>query len=256
MSDELAKYPPAQVAGFYGRLADQVDRNKGALTMSLAATLMRHWLKNRDDKSVFALDPPAHLTAHERVKDVLKFHRAVYLTEEKANFTGGTSKWAGIIPRLQGKPPHPKWNGVGAMNMEYQSLVEFPIRLQLTGSDADKDILYGLHGFQLKTNVSVTVQAIPGSGKLRLAFGSFQACVLDRYDWDYSEHLTVPNPDFGSTDPGAIAPKSKTVVVYHSNARRLELAGLAAPYDLESKPWVITDAAIVGPAEIDPAKRL
>lgn len=254
MSDELAKYTPTQVAGFYKRLADQVDKNKGALTASLAATLMRQWLTNRNPKSVFVFDAPAHLKSHGSVLDVLKYHRAVYLTEKKANFTGGSSKWAGIIPRLQGRPPHPKWSGVGAMSMEYQSLVELPLRLQLTGSDADRDILYALHGFQLKTNVSVTVQSVPRSNRLRLTFCSFQARVLDRYHWDYAEHLTVPNPDFGSADPAAIASKSKTIVVYHSNAKRLEVAGLAAPYNLETKPWAIADVAIMGPAEIDPTK--
>ncbi|MCC7306566.1 MAG: hypothetical protein IT173_03300 [Acidobacteria bacterium] len=254
MGDELAKLSPQEVAGFYSRLANEVDKNKGALQVSLAADLMRQWLAVRTGKYVF--NAPTHLSSHADVMKVLKYHRAVYLTEQKASFTGGISKWAGIIPRIQGKPPHPKWNMIGVMNMEYQSLVEIPLRYQITGSDADRDILYALHGFQLKTNVSVTVAPVPNSTKLRVNFTSFQARVIDRYDWDYSEHLTVPNPDYKSTAPGAVAPDSQKVTVYHSNARRVENANLAAPYDLETNPWNVTATDVTGPGEIDPSKSL
>jgi len=71
MSDELAKLQPDQVAGFYKRLADQVDRNKGGLQASLSATLMRHWLANRNPQSTFFFDPPEHLTSHPKVIEVL-----------------------------------------------------------------------------------------------------------------------------------------------------------------------------------------
>jgi hypothetical protein len=264
MADELAKLPPAQVAGFYRRLADQVDKKKGKLEVSLAALLMRHWLDNRDATEVFHFDAPAHLRGHGSVADVLRYHRGVYLTAQRAKLTGGSEKWAGLIPRLQGRPPYAKWDGSGVMNMEYQSLVELPLRLQITGDDADRDLLYGLHGFQLKSNVTVAVQGSPGSRRLRVTFTSFQARVIDRYDWDYSEHLTVPNPDFGSKAAGAdfgelsraVAPGSKTVVVYHSNAQRLEKAGMAAPYDLETNAWTVTDAGITGPGEVDPTRSL
>ncbi len=256
MSDILAKLPPDQVAGFYGRLADQVDMNKGALQTSLAADLMRQWLKNRVRNSLYTFTAPSHLTNHSDVRSVLKYHRAVYLTEEKARFTGGSSKWAGLLPRIQGKAPHPKWNMMGPMNLEYQSLVELPLRYQLTGSDADRDILYALHGFQLKTMATVTVMPIQNSKKVKVTFTSFKASVIDTYDWDYSEHLSVPNPDFGSKLPDAIAPDQKTVRVYHSNAKRVEDAGLAAPYRLECTPWQVMDPAVTGPGEIDPSKSI
>jgi hypothetical protein len=44
--------------------------------------------------------------------------------------------------------------------------------------------------------------------------------------------------------------------VYHTNAQRLEQAGLAAPYDLKSKDWRVTDARIIAPADVDPARKL
>lgn len=256
MSDVLANLPPDQVAGFYSRLADQVDMNKGALQTSLAADLMRQWLNNRVRNSLYTFTAPAHLANHSDVKAVLKYHRAVYLTEEKAKFTGGSTKWAGLIPRIQGKAPHQKWNMIGTMNLEYQSLVELPLRYQLTGTDADRDILYALHGFQLKTTVTVTAAPNPITKKVKITFTSFKASVIDTYDWDYTEHLKVPNPDFGSKEPGAIAPDQQTVRVYHSNAKRLEDAGLAAPYRLESTPWQVVDPAITGVAEIDPGRSL
>jgi len=68
--------------------------------------------------------------------------------------------------------------------------------------------------------------------------------------------LTVPNPDYNSKSPDAIAPNSKKLVVYHSNAKRLEDARLAAPYDLQSKWWKITNLSVCGPADIDPNKTL
>lgn len=78
----------------------------------------------------------------------------------------------------------------------------------------------------------------------------------DTYDWDYSEHLTVPNPDYGSAANSAVTPKSDRVVVFHRNAKRFEDAGLAAPYRFRTKPWSITQAALLAPAELDPARPL
>lgn len=251
MSDVLATLKPPELAAFYGRLADAVDRNRGVLKVSMAALLMRHWLENRDSASTFQFEAPEHLRNHTLVLDVLEFHRRVFLTQEQAHFTGGIKKWVGVVPRLIGQPPFPKWDAKRPLPMDYESLVEMPLRYQLTGDDADRDILYALRGFQLKSSVILTAVLLPKGSKLKIVFQSFQAEIRDRYDWDYSEHLTVPNPDYGSKMPGAIAPMLKTIVVYHSNAKRLEDAGLAAPYDLRSKPWVI-DAKLRAPAEVEP----
>jgi hypothetical protein len=147
-------------------------------------------------------------------------------------------------------------SGQASLSDPFQCLTGISLLKQVTGSDADRDLLYSLHDFQLKTNVTVTLSAIPDSGHMRVLFTSFQAKVLDRYDWDYSKHLKVPNPDFGSTKRGAVLPSSSTVEVYHSNAKRLEDAKLAAPFDVESKPWTVNDMSVVGPAEIDPKKSM
>jgi hypothetical protein len=91
---------------------------------------------------------------------------------------------------------------------------------------------------------------------LKVTFQSFEAQVLDRYDWDYREHITVPNPDFGSTTSDAVSPKMQKVVVFHSNARRLESAGLAAPYDLKTNRWRISDVKLTGSAEVNSDRSL
>ena len=252
MSDDvLASRTVEQVAAFYARLADAVDANKGALTESLAAKLMRQWLVNRTPSSSFEFDAPLHLKNQTQVLSVLKSHRAIFLTEEKAK----SGKWAGLIPRLQGKG-YPQWNGTGELQMEYESLVEIPLWYQISGSDADKDILYALHGFQLKSKVAVRLTGPPTANPVGVMFSRFETQINDTYDWDYSEHLTVPNPDFGSSAPDAIEPKSKTVRVYHKNAQRIELAKLAAPYKLTSKFWMVTDPSISGPGKVNPTKSI
>jgi hypothetical protein len=50
----------------------------------------------------------------------------------------------------------------------------------------------------------------------------------------------------------AIAPSSKTIVVYHGNAKRLEDAKFAAPYNLRSKPWYINNAKLLASAIVEP----
>ncbi len=250
MKDVLADLSPLELSAFYYRLADIVEKNRGDLKMSLAALFMRHWLENRDPKSTFNFDAPGHLINHVQIFDVLEFHRKVYLSQEKAHFTGGSKKLVGVLPRLLGQPPFQKWDAKRPLTMNYESLVEIPLRYQLTGSDGDKDLLYSLRGFQLKSSVNLAAEQPLQNGKLKIVFQSFQAEIRDRYDWDYSEHITVPNPDYESTKEGALEPELKSIVVYHKNAKRLEDAGLAAPYDVKSKPWQVTDYKLTQPAEI------
>lgn len=152
--------------------------------------------------------------------------------------------------------PHAKWDPRRPLQIEYESLLEFPLRYQLTGNDADRDLLYSVHGCQLHS--TVTVVGLPGSNnaRMKITFQAFETYIVDRHDWDYSEHLTVPNPDFGSIAKGAVAPKLKTVVIYHKNAKRLEDAGLAAPYSFQTTPWTAIDAALRAPAEIDASRPL
>lgn len=185
----------------------------------------------------------------------VRYHRQVFLTQTKAR-RGGAEVWGGVVPRLKGKLPYDKWDLRSLMSMEYESLVEMPLRYQLTGSDADRDLLYSLHGFQLHSNVTVAGEQTAGSTRVRIKFISFDSYAWDTYDWDYSEHLTVPNPDFGSRLPNAVAPEEKSIVVFHTNAKRLEDALMAAPYRFHTKPWRILDGSLVATAEVDPGKSI
>ena len=134
--------------------------------------------------------------------------------------------------------------------MYYEALVEVPLRWQITGNAEEKDILYALGmGFQLHTDVTVNVTH--SSGHLDVTFTQFTAKVVDVYDFNHSEHITVPNPDYNSTNANAVCPRQNRIVVYHTNARRMEQANLAAPYPLESNTWDLMSAAgLSGPGRI------
>jgi hypothetical protein len=251
-TDVLEGLPPAEVAAWYGRLADLIERQNKTVKDPLAPLFLRHWLKGAG--KLLKFPAPAHLQATKYVAEVLKLHRAIFLTEQKTK--KGT--WGGVIPRLQGQPGFAKWDGKTPLALNYESLVDIPLLDIPFLSDGDKDIFTSLHDFQLRSDVTVTGSADAGSGKLRVTFSSYQAKARDRYDWDPDKHFTVPNPDFGN--PAKVAkpvdPKSKTVTVYHKNAIRVEKAGLAAPYDLESDPWTVTDLTVAGPGVVDPGKKL
>jgi hypothetical protein len=93
------------------------------------------------------------------------------------------------------------------------------------------------------------------SSSRTLNFVDFRASVIDFYDWDPTKHITVPNPDYGSTAADAVAPSQQSIVVYHRNAIRVERAGLASPSQLVIGPWDV-DASLKTSATINPTRRL
>jgi hypothetical protein len=129
------------------------------------------------------------------------------------------------------------------------------MRIQQFGSAEERDLLTSLRGFQLKSKVMVTGRPQQG-GMIQISFLSWTAQAKDRYDWNYNEYFTVPNPDYRSSQPDAVRPTDQSMRVYHRNAQRLERAGLAAPYDLLSNEWPVTDQAIVRPGIVDPRRSL
>jgi hypothetical protein len=223
---------------------------------------MEQWLINRDPKATLKTPAHAHIVNSTPVADGLLHHRRVYLTEDKANLAGGVRRFVGVVPRLQGAKGFEKWDGTSPLTLHYQGLaasgsaVGAQLRYKVgLMSTSDADVFTSLHDFQLRTDA--TVLGSPASPtKVRIEFSSFTARVLDRYDWDPKKHLTVPNPDFGRKQPDAVKPDAKEIKVYHSNAKRVERAGLAAAYDLETEPWSVTDGRVVGPTIVDPKKRL
>jgi hypothetical protein len=261
VTDYLAELPEPRVAAWYARLADRIAMEKVQGREPLASQFLRWWVQNRSPTATMRFDAPAHLRAAPQVVETLRFHRAVFLTEEKAR-TGQGQRWAGVLPRIQGRPGFATWpNPATPLLLEYESLVEIGgnlislMRIQQSGSAEERDLLTSLRGFQLRSKVSV-IGRPQQDGKIQISFLSWTAQAKDRYDWNYNEHFTVPNPDYRSSRPDAVRPQDQSMRVYHRNAQRLERAGLAAPYDLLSNEWPVTDQGLLAPALVDPRRSL
>ncbi len=142
------------------------------------------------------------------------------------------------------------------LTLEYQSLVEIGsspwdiLRIQQRGSDEERDLFTSLRGFQLKSEVTITGARAANPRQMNITFQSWTCRVYDRYDWNYNEYLTVPNPDYGRRGADAVRPQDRELTVYHRNAERLERAGLAAPYNIESRPWRVTAPSVTRPAAV------
>ncbi len=251
--DILGSLPVRQVWLWYGRLAQAISRRPVAGGGTpLAALFMNRYLHPQANSSVtqatFNFTAPAYLKDHSIVVDALAYHRRVYLTQERARI-GSSTRWAGIKPRWQ-DPGRYGWTRGTPLSMHYEALVEVPLRWQITGNAEEKDILYALGmGFQLRTEVTVNVTN--SGAHLDVTFSRFTAKVVDVYDFNYSEHITVPNPDHNSRSPNAVCPGRDRMVVYHTNARRMEQASLAAPFSLESAPWdLMSVTSLSGPGRV------
>lgn len=262
MTDYLAELNVQEVAAWYNRLAASVSKEKINGQEPLSSLFLRTWLKNRSRKYTLMFRSPIYLKNSKYVKDTLEYHRAVFLTEEKARFTGSHRQWAGIIPRLQGSKGFKKWTLSSAISMEYESLVEVGagladiIRIQTRGTPAEIDLLTSLRGFQLKSIVKVNGKQLP-KAMVKIDFESWQCEIIDKYDFNYSEYFTPPNPDFGKNNlKGAVRPQDRSFRVYHKNAKRLEDANLACPYKIKSYRWHVVDTDIIKSVEIDSAKQL
>jgi len=253
MADVLAKLNPEELAAWYGRLADKTAERKWGGSELLASKCLRLWLDNRTPYGAINIEAPTNLRNNPNVTKALMYHRNVYLTEEQARVPAGL-KWAGIIPRLQGKG-YPKATRLTGIDIDYESLVEIPVTAKMFGPPEDKDLLYALHGLQLRTEVTLSCSRMAESSMVHVVFVSFQAQMKNRYDWDQSQKITVINPDYKSRSKKAIASDSKTVIVHNSHAKRLEDAGLAAPYYLESDFWYV-DSSLCTPAQIDSQKAI
>lgn len=260
MSDDILKdYPVEQVHRWYNRLADAAlaKRIKGQLPLS--GQFLKAYVNPRKKSATpYRFTAPGYLQSHPKVTEALLFHRRVFLTEEKARLGKGgkTHKWAGLVPRVKDN----RWDGVSLISLYYQSLVDVApdysaiVRVQLSGTEEERDLFTSLRGFHLRSDI--TVKGIKKGQLILVQFQKWEGRALDRYDFKYDEHLTLPNPDHQSEDKDAIRPDLKSFRVYHINAKRMVDKGLAAPYDLEVGPWKVVNSRVIAPGDIDPAKRL
>jgi hypothetical protein len=245
--DYLKELNPSELAAWFLRLADFVDRKTSKVKNPLSSALLRYYIKGGGKD--FEFDPPEHLKNSKFVLDVLKQHRAWYLTEKP--FKG---KWVGIIPRLQDgrftANPHVPLTMVLESNVEISTDIS-------SNTDGDNDLLFALHGFLLHTWCIAWVKDIPGKREKGVTFALLVAWVTDRYDFNEKKYVPAPNPDyknlFGVANP--VAPDKDEIIIFESNTARLEKAGLAHPFDLKSG-WTITNLSIIGAAEVDPDKTL
>lgn len=84
MDDYLARLPVDKVAAWYRRLADKAATIKIGGGTPYASIVMRHYLDNRDPRNVFTLRPRPYLWSSSYVRDVLRYHRDVFLTNKEA----------------------------------------------------------------------------------------------------------------------------------------------------------------------------
>ena len=255
MTDILARYPVKQVHAWYLRLAAMTAKNPVNGHTPLSAQFLKAYLNNKNASASITFTAPPYLKSFPKIRDGLLYHRRVFLTEEKARLGSG-KKWAGLVPRLKDG----RWNGVSSLTMGYESLVEIGsgyadvVRIQLNGTPQERDLFTSLRGFQLRSDVTVTGKRT--GDIVDVTFKRWMAQAKDRYDWNYKEYLTMPNPDFGSRQKDAIEPKQRSFRVYHKNAKRMEDARLAAPYDLVVGPWQVTDPLVLKTAKVDANKKL
>ena len=184
-----------------------------------------------------------------QVRDFLReTARPVFLSEKKVP-RGGIG---GVVPRIKASVATKQ--AFGPYSMHLDAHVEASLSIQakaymgMSVDNRELDALYALHGFSVVSDVIASVT--PSKDAYGVKFTRWTCYTTDYYHWDPSKHIAVPNPDYGSTDPGAVAPKEKEITIYHSNAIRVETAGLAAPFDNRSEPWEEMDPAVVGPASV------
>jgi hypothetical protein len=212
---------------------------------SLAAILLLHWLDGGGADKIY---PAKYVRDREEVRDYLRSTaRPVYLSQ-KPTPNGGIG---GVVPRIKGiikaSPPY-------QMHLEGHVEASLSVKARaymgLHVDNREMDALYALHGFLMITDVVAEVAA-NSPKKNSVKFTSWKCKASDEYHWDSSKHITVPNPDYNSTATDAVAPGEKSITVYHSNAIRVENAGLAKAFHDESEVWNETmDLTVIGPATV------
>ena len=248
--DELSVLSPKEAAEWYRRLA---ERWRVEYPNSLASTMLLHWLDGKGEELTFNA---SYVMNSEFVIEYLRDEvRPVFLTEKKAKLKGG-KRWAGILPRIK----DPSWDGKSNFKIFYEGpSVEIPLSIQVKArigltTKEEFDLLVSLHKFGIHTEVVMSASPIPDSKRYKVIFESWESYVFDKYDWDPTKYLTFPNPDYG--DLSGVAPNKEKIRAYHSNAKRVENAKLAAPYPVKSTPWRVTMTEIVGAAEVDASRTL
>lgn len=264
-TDHLEKLSDQELADWFYRAANEALKTQVSGQPSLAGEFLKKYLDNRNPNFVYKLEARDYLKNFPKVKSEIEFHRDVFLTLKKGRFGKGKGnasyKWAGILPRYQKKLGYKPWLPGTDLSMEYESLIEIGsgitdiIRIQNTGSKIEKDLFASLRGFPLKSEITLSGK-MNAKGKLDVIFKSWHCSISDTYDFAGSEHLTLPNPDYGQNFPGVVQPGEEKLTVYHKQTNRLISVNLAAPYKIKFNKWQIIDPKIIGKITIDPNKKI
>ena len=247
MADYLAPLNERDLVTFYRRLALSIQAKFGG--DSLAAILLLHWLDGDGKDKVY---PAKYVRDLAEVRSYLRDTAGPIFLSRRQTPSGSIG---GVVPRIKGTikcdPPG------GPYPMHLEGNVETPLSVEAKAAVGIKvdgrelDALYALHGFLLISDVVVSAAKISKSRMYNVRFERWTCKTSDEYHWDPKKHITVPNPDYCSKDKGAVAPGEKEITVYHSNALRVEKAGLAKAFHNESEPWdEKTDLTVIGPTTV------
>jgi hypothetical protein len=260
--DVLAAYPPDVVAGWYKRLALATQgwfaKSRPGGGQSLSSAFLLYWqdssrasqqggvvVWDRTTPKVFDVSAVDHNeTLRERlVKEV----RPVLLTERQLGHDANKG-YGGAVRKLQ-----QGWDGTalelkykagsieGATNADKAKFV-WGMEREVAPETLDwgsMDVYASLHTFAIESTVVIRATPVPGDEKrFTIRFDSWTWKAVDYYDWDDpnpNKWNDMPNPDFEKVPgPSVVAPDEKYFTVWHRNARRVEAAGLAAPFPVES----------------------
>lgn len=247
MTDHLARLNEREVAQFYRRFALDIRLRCGA--DSLASALLLHWLDGGGRTRTL----PAHelrnlseIRAHLRTTA-----RAILLSLKPLPGSGAVD---GIVPRLRGTIKCTPPGGPYALEIAVTVDTDLSARLKaapdVTIAAAELGSLYAFDGWTVTSDVVMSATPTATAQQYDVTFESWRSTLRAGYVWDPARHMTVPNPDFGSSNGHAVAPSAPEITLYGVNAARVENAGMANPFVYETDPWDETDLAVVGPATV------
>lgn len=182
----------------------------GKLIAPLAAENLDHWLGNTGSDR--KIPATSFQTESSVVSHLRQKHRAVFLSK--------FDKAKGIVPRIRKNPAAAKYS------MEWEdSMYAQPLT----------NLYFALGGFTLRSKVEVEVTPDPKVSKtFNVKILSWQSQAFDDYNWDHGKSVYIPG--WGKIDD--------------KEALRVEKAGKAKSYIIESDWWRVTQPTIVGPAQV------
>ena len=182
----------------------------GKVLAPFAAENLEHWLGNTGTKRIVM---PAPFQNDSKVNDHLK-------NVQRNIFLSTTDKTKGLFPRIKRSP------GAATYAMTWEDS---------TYAKALSELFFALGGFTLRSKVSVQVTPMPaGSNNYQVKFLSWEAQAFDNYNWDHGKSVHIPG--WGKIDD--------------KEALRVERAGRAKSFLIESHWWRVTNPQINGPTTI------